>query len=88
MSHFFDDEPIAVTIAREILDMHREVKRLQNIEADYIELRGKYSKSLNDSIKHGDKMIAGMFALAIKDSDPELAENMANNIFKADEKEV
>lgn len=68
----FDDDfplprvPSVVQMANEVLDMHHELRRLRVVEADYEKLKRDHHELLMGSINHGNRMIGGLFALAMK----------------------
>lgn len=61
-----DFTPLAVRLAREVLDMHHELQELRAEVAELREYRQKYIEELDRSINHSNQMIGGLLSLAMK----------------------
>ncbi len=59
----------------EVLNAYHDslYKKIEDLEKELSEVQ-------TSNIKHNQKMIAGMFAVAIKDTDPESAKEIANKV--------
>jgi hypothetical protein len=53
-------------MAREVLELERELDRLRWIECQHEELQHKYDELLRDSLQHSEKMTFGLLGLLVK----------------------
>jgi uncharacterized membrane protein len=58
--------PMAVQMAEEVMNMHHELQRLREENAELREYRDKYMQELDNSIAHSHHMMGGLLQLALK----------------------